>query len=189
MGLEDLPEPQGTVSGDHHRLPPRLDLAEKVARGRELVLRGALQPARHGAVARVVQLVAPRVERGEQHPAGRVPERIGDQIEARDRDHRDPQGLRHHLRRRDPHPQAREHPRPDGNGDRRQLAQREIGRPEQMFDGRRELLGVARWPVDSRTAQLERRDHTQLRPERDADAARRGVDREEQHVSRPGARS
>ena len=82
----------------------------------------ALHAARHRPVDRVVHLVAARVDRRHDERTA-VPQRIGEQVETRDRDDRDPQRQREHLGGRHADAQPGEHTRSDADRDRRQVVE------------------------------------------------------------------
>ena len=86
-------EPQRAVAAQQRLLAARLELGDEIVGRADLVLGRALHTARHRSVQRVVQLVAAGVDRG-NHERARVPQRVREQIEARNGNHRDAQRLR-----------------------------------------------------------------------------------------------
>ncbi len=69
-------------------------------------------------------------------------QRIRDQVEARHRDDRDAQRLRHHLGGGHPDAEAGEEAGPDVDRDRRELPERHVELTAQVLDRGGELLGV-----------------------------------------------
>ena len=134
-------EAQRAVAAQQRLLAARFELAGELVGRAELVLRDPLHAAGHRAVERVVDLVAARVDRrDDERPA--VAQRVREQVEARDRDHRDPQRLREDLRGRHADAQPGEHAGPDADRDRRQVVERDPGLLADVLDRGREHFGV-----------------------------------------------
>ncbi len=158
-------------------LAHRNQLRRQIGRGADGVLGDPKQrPAvGHRAIQRPEHLAPAGVDHaGHEGPAPSV--WIGQEVQASQADHGDVQRRRQRLCRGDAYPQAGEQPRADVDRDGTQPVEADPRLEAQVFDGRRQGLGVASTP-----GQVKRRHRSFVVAEGAADLGRRRLQAQNDH--------
>ena len=166
---EHVPVQDGTIADGQHLSGQGLEVGHERLGPLHRRLGEPDDPAGHRPVQGREHLLATAVDHGGDRALG-VPDRVGDGVDARDRDQRRPGDLGQRLRGLNADAQTGEQPRADADGEPTDLPEVGAGPGEQLLEGGRDAF-LARLPGD-----LDAAEDRGLGADRDRDLGRRGVD-------------